>query len=161
MDKDSRIWELPDSEFLNFLYNERNREFSKHSNWGVNFWVASASIIALLAYAYHSISVDYELFSWRLVLSYWTILAIIMILGSNLLLPILKNDRWIKNSHITTLYNNAPIVWLLGKLLILIIILVFYHYNNYTTPTPPTSTRLFHKNNLPDLYIIVQPRRLI
>jgi hypothetical protein len=54
-----------------------------------------------------------------------------MILGSNLLLPILKNDRWIKNSHITTLYNNAPIVGLLGKLLILIFILVFYHYNNY------------------------------
>ena len=31
MNKDSKIWDLPDSDFLNFLYNERNREFSKHS----------------------------------------------------------------------------------------------------------------------------------
>ena len=120
MDKDSKIWELPDSEFLNFLYNERNREFSKHSNWGVNFWVASASIIALLAYAYHAISVDYELFNWRLVVYYCTVLSAVMIIGVSIFIPLIKYDRWINTSHITTINNNAPHVALSGKIMILI-----------------------------------------
>lgn len=123
MDKDSKIWDLPDSEFLNFLYNERNREFSKHSNWGVNFWVASASIIALLAYAYHSISVDYELFSWRLVVYYSTVLSAVMIIGVSIFLPLIKYERWINTSHITTINNNAPYVALSGKIMILIFLI--------------------------------------
>lgn len=124
MDKDSKIWELPDGEFLNFLYNERNREFSKHSNWGVNFWVASASIIALLAYAYHSISVDYELFNWRLVVYYCTVIFTLMIIGVNLCLLLIKHDRWINTSHITTIYKNAPNVAIFGKIMILIFLVV-------------------------------------
>ena len=33
MDKDSKIWELPDAEFLNFLYNERNLKLPFYKIW--------------------------------------------------------------------------------------------------------------------------------
>ena len=59
MNKDGKIWEWSDSEFLSFLYTERDREYSKHSEWGVNFWAVGAAIIGLLGYAYHAISEDY------------------------------------------------------------------------------------------------------
>lgn len=33
MNKDSKIWELPDSEFLNFLCNERNLKLPFYKIW--------------------------------------------------------------------------------------------------------------------------------
>lgn len=119
MNKDSMIWELPDGEFLNFLYNERNREFSKHYKWGVNFWIASDSIIALLAYAYHAISVDYYTFDWRLVAYYCVMLGMIMAIGTNIALPAFANERWTNKVLIATRLHNAPVVALYGKIMII------------------------------------------
>lgn len=118
MNKDSKIWEWTDSEFLSFLYTERDREYSKHSEWGVNFWAVGAAIIGMLGYAYHAISEDYCSFDWRLFLYYSTAIGDLMILGTILLLPLIKRDRWVNKFRVTTIRYNAPAVAILGKAVI-------------------------------------------
>lgn len=118
MNKDSKIWEWTDSEFLSFLYTERDREYSKHSEWGVNFWVVGAAIIGMLGYAYHAISEDYCSFDWRLFLYYSTVIGDLMILGTILLLPLIKRDRWVNKYRVTTIRYNAPAVAIWGKTVI-------------------------------------------
>ena len=39
MNKDSKIWELPDSEFLNFLYNERNLKLPFYKIWLLKMYI--------------------------------------------------------------------------------------------------------------------------
>ena len=118
MNKNAKIWEWSDSDFLNFLYTERDREYSKHSEWGVNFWAVGAAIIGLLGYAYHAISEDYCSFDWRLFLYYSTVIGDLMILGTILLLPLIKRDRWVNKYRVTTIRYNAPAVAIWGKTVI-------------------------------------------
>lgn len=118
MDKDHRIWEMSDADFLNFLYQEREREYSKSSSWGINFWAVGAAIIGLLGYAYHAISKDYCSFDWRMFLYYSTVMGDLMILGTILLLPLIKRDRWVDKYRVTTIRYNAPVVAIYGKTVI-------------------------------------------
>lgn len=128
MNKDSKIWELSDSDFLNFLYTERNREYSKHSEWGVNFWVIVAAIVGLFGYAYHTISSDYLHFDWRLVVYYSTVIGALVICGLLLLLPFVRNNRWISKYRVTTILYNAPTVLMFGKFTIAITSSIFLRY---------------------------------
>ena len=94
MDKDHKIWEMSDADFLNFLYQEREREYSKSAAWGINFWVVGAAIVALLGYAYNSIAEDYQSFDWRLLVYYSSVLGAMMIITMILLLKYIKNKNW-------------------------------------------------------------------
>ena len=115
MDKDHKIWEMSDADFLNFLYQEREREYSKTASWGINFWVVGAAIIGLLGYAYHAISEDYCSFEWRLLVYYSTVLGAIMIIVMILLYKYIKNKNWTNKYRLTTVALNSSSIELSGK----------------------------------------------
>lgn len=94
MDKNHKIWESSDSEFLSFLYAERDRENAMASAWGINFWVVGAAILCLLGYAYSQISVDYELYSWQLFTYYTVTLNAVLIAIIVISSPLMSQDRW-------------------------------------------------------------------
>ena len=128
MDKDHKIWEMSDADFLNFLYQEREREYSKSSSWGINFWVVGAAIVALLGYAYNSIAEDYSSFDWRLVIYYSTVFGAIMIVAMILLSKYIKNKNWTNESRVTTIGSNYSSKEIIGKKNIAIASIVFLNY---------------------------------
>ena len=125
MDKDHKIWEMSDADFLNFLYQEREREYSKSSSWGINFWVVGAAIIGLLGYAYHAISEDYCSFDWRLLVYYSTVLGAMLILVMIPLVKYLKNKNWTNEYRVTTVNLNYSSEEMVGKKNIAVASMVF------------------------------------
>lgn len=130
MDKNHQIYELSDSEFLSFLYAERDREFSKFSSWGVNFWVAGVAIIGLLGYAYSQISIDYDTFKWHLFVLYSTVLGALLLSLVTIVHPLLINDRWSNKYRVTTVRANVQSTEILGKLYIAISSIMYISYLN-------------------------------
>ena len=128
MDKDHKIWEMSDADFLNFLYQEREREYSKSASWGINFWVVGAAIIGLLGYAYHAISEDYCSFDWRLLVYYSTVLGAMLILLMIPLVKYLKNKNWTNKYRLTTVALNSSTIELSGKRDIAIASILFLRY---------------------------------
>ena len=128
MDKDHKIWEMSDADFLNFLYQEREREYSKSAAWGINFWVVGAAIVALLGYAYNSIAEDYSSFDWRLVIYYSTVFGAIMIVAMILLSKYIKNKNWTNKYRVTTVGLNSSTIELAGKRNIAIASIIFLRY---------------------------------
>ena len=128
MDKDHKIWEMSDADFLNFLYQEREREYSKSASWGINFWVVGAAIIGLLGYAYHAISEDYCSFDWRLLVYYSTVLGAMLILVMIPLVKYLKNKNWTNEYRVTTIGSNYSSKEIIGKKNIAIASIVFLNY---------------------------------
>ena len=128
MDKDHKIWEMSDADFLNFLYQEREREYSKSASWGINFWVVGAAIIGLLGYAYHAISEDYCSFDWRLLVYYSTVLGAMMIIVMMLLSKYIKNKNWTNEYRVTTIGSNYSSKEIIGKKNIAIASIVFLNY---------------------------------
>ena len=128
MDKDHKIWEMSDADFLNFLYQEREREYSKSASWGINFWVVGAAIIGLLGYAYHAISEDYCSFDWRLLVYYSTVLGAMLILVMIPLVKYLKNKNWTNKYRLTTVALNSSTIELSGKRDIAIASILFLRY---------------------------------
>ena len=128
MDKDHKIWEMSDADFLNFLYQEREREYSKSAAWGINFWVVGAAIVALLGYAYNSIAEDYQSFDWRLLVYYSSVLGAMMIITMILLLKYIKNKNWTNESRVTTIGSNYSSKEIIGKKNIAIASIVFLNY---------------------------------
>ena len=108
MDKNHKIWESSDSEFLSFLYAERDRENAMASAWGINFWVVGAAILCLLGYAYSQISVDYELYSWQLFTYYTVTLNAVLIAIIVISSPLMSQDRWRNKYRVTNLATNFP-----------------------------------------------------
>ena len=101
MDKDHKIWESSDADFLSFLYAEREREIAMSAAWGINYWVVAAAILGLLGYAYSRISDNYDEFSWQLFTYYAVTLgAILMAIGTTTS-PFLHNNRWKKAYCVT------------------------------------------------------------
>ena len=132
MDKNHKIWEMSDADFLNFLYQEREREYSKSSSWGINFWVVGAAIIGLLGYAYHAISEDYCSFDWRLVVYYSTVLGSMLILVMIALVKYLKNKNWTNKYRLTMVGLNSSTIELSGKRDIAIASIIFLrHLDDY------------------------------
>jgi hypothetical protein len=132
MDKDHKIWEMSDADFLNFLYQEREREYSKSASWGINFWVVGAAIIGLLGYAYHAISEDYCSFDWRLVVYYSTVLGSMLILVMVALVKYLKNKNWTNKYRLTMVGLNSSTIELSGKRDIAIASIIFLrHLDDY------------------------------
>ena len=125
MDKDHKIWEMSDADFLNFLYQEREREYSKSAAWGINFWVVGAAIIGLLGYAYHAISEDYCSFDWRLLVYYSTVLGAMLILVMIPLVKYLKNKNWTNEYRVTTVNLNYSSKEMIGKKNIAVASMVF------------------------------------
>lgn len=125
MDKDHKIWEMSDADFLNFLYQEREREYSKSASWGINFWVVGAAIIGLLGYAYHAISEDYCSFDWRLLVYYSTVLGAMLILVMIPLVKYLKNKNWTNDYRVTTVNLNYSSKEMIGKKIIAVASMVF------------------------------------
>lgn len=115
MDQDHKIWEMSDADFLNFLYQEREREYSKSASWGINFWVVGAAIIGLLGYAYHAISEDYCSFDWRLLVYYSTVLGAMLILVMIPLVKYLKNKNWTNEYRVSTVNLNYSFKEMVGK----------------------------------------------
>ena len=128
MDKDHKIWEMSDADFLNFLYQEREREYSKSAAWGINFWVVGAAIVALLGYAYNSIAEDYQSFDWRVLVYYSSVLGAMMIIIMILLLKYIKNKNWTNESRVTTIGSNYSSKEIIGKKNIAIASIVFLNY---------------------------------
>lgn len=115
MDKDHKIWECGESAFLDFLYAERDREYAMSSVWGINYWVVGATILGLLGYAYSQISVDYELFSWRLLTYYSVVLGAIVIALAAMVGSFIHEDRWKNSSRVTNVWTNFPFYEVFGK----------------------------------------------
>lgn len=128
MDKDHKIWEMSDADFLNFLYQEREREYSKSAAWGINFWVVGAAIVALLGYAYNSIAEDYQSFDWRVLVYYSSVLGAMMIIIMILLLKYIKNKNWTNEYRVTTIGSNYSSKEIIGKKNIAIASIVFLNY---------------------------------
>ena len=95
-------------EFLNFLYAERNREHAAYSEWGVTLWLVVATIIGLLGYSYTRISVDYEVFSWRLFFYYYVALGVLLISFVAIINPIKYKLRWHEDSRVTKMISAFP-----------------------------------------------------
>lgn len=108
MDKDHKIWESSDSEFLSFLYAERDRENAMSAAWGINYWVVGAAVLGLLGYAYSQISTDYEEFSWQLFAYYAVTLGAVMIAVATICNPLLPQDRWRNKYRVTNVMTNFP-----------------------------------------------------
>ena len=128
MDQDHKIWEMSDSDFLNFLYQEREREYSKSAAWGINFWVVGAAIVALLGYAFNSIAEDYQSFDWRLLVYYSSVLGAMMIITMILLVKYIKNKNWTNESRVITIGSNYSSKEIIGKKNIAIASIVFLNY---------------------------------
>ena len=128
MNKGHKIWESSDSEFLSFLYAERDREYSKYSAWGVNFWVAGAAVIGLLGYAYSQISQDYDAFDWHLFVLYSNVLGAILIALVTIAHPLISNERWSNEYRVTTVRANVQQSELVGKIYIAIASIIFLGY---------------------------------
>lgn len=118
MDKDHKIWESSDSEFLSFLYAERDRENAMSAAWGINYWVVGAAILGLLGYAYSQISTDYEDFSWRLLTYYFVAIGAAVVAIATMVSPLLKEDRWKNSSRVTNVWESFPFVDMYWKLFI-------------------------------------------
>ena len=109
MNKDHKIWESSDSDFLNYLYAERDREYSVSQAWGVNLWIVGAAIIGLLGYAYHQIADHYDVFSWQLFTYYSVALGAIIIAMASLISPLMHNSRWRNRYRVTIVAAIFPI----------------------------------------------------
>lgn len=118
MDKDHKIWESSDSEFLSFLYAERDRENAMSAAWGINYWVVGAAVLGLLGYAYSQISANYEEFSWRLLIYYFVAIGAVVVAIATLVSPLLQEDRWKNSSHVTNVWKSFPFVDIYWKLFI-------------------------------------------
>lgn len=118
MDKDHKIWESSDADFLSFLYAERDRENAMSAAWGINYWVVGAAVLGLLGYAYSQISTDYEEFSWRLMTYYFAAIGAVVVAIATLLSPLLQEDRWQNSSHVTNVWKSFPFVDIYWKLFI-------------------------------------------
>ena len=108
MDKSKGILNSTDSEFLNFLYKEREREYAMSSAWGINYWIVGAAIVGLLGYAYHRIAKDYEWFDWQIFTYYAVALGAILIAFSTLISPLMHNNRWKNKYRVTSIATNFP-----------------------------------------------------
>ena len=118
MDNDHKIWESSDSEFLSFLYAERDRENAMSAAWGINYWVVGAAILGLLGYAYSQISTDYEEFCWQLFTYYSVTLGALLMSAGSIVGPFLHNNRWKKPYRVTTMTKNFPRDEIYGKYMI-------------------------------------------
>ena len=118
MDKDHKIWDSSDSEFLSFLYAERDRENAMSAAWGINYWVVAAAILGLLGYAYSRISDNYEEFDWRLLTYYSVTLGALLLSAGTMIAPFLHNSRWKKDYCVTTVSKNFPKDEIYGKYMI-------------------------------------------
>ena len=128
MDKDHKIWESSDSEFLSFLYAERDREYSKYSAWGVNLWVVAAAVIGLFGYAYSQISQDYDSFDWHLFVLYSNVLGAILIAIVTIAHPLILNARWSNEYRVTTVRSNVQMSEIRGKMYIACSSIIFLGY---------------------------------
>lgn len=128
MNTEHKIWEMPDEEFLSFLYAERERDYAKYSSLGVNLWIAGAAIVGLLGYAFNRISTDYELFNWRLFTYYSITLGSIIITLASMISPIVHNRGWHSEYRVTTIAMNAPKDEMFWKGLILWSNLIWLYY---------------------------------
>ena len=104
-----KISESSDSDFLNYLYAERDREYSVSQAWGVNPWIVGAAIIGLLGYAYHQIADHYDAFSWQLFTYYSVMLGAIIIAMASLINPLMHNSRWRNKYRVTIVAAIFPI----------------------------------------------------
>lgn len=104
-----KISESSDSDFLNYLYAERDREYSVSQAWGVNPWIVGAAIIGLLGYAYHQIADHYDAFSWQLFTYYSVVLGAIIIAMASLINPLMHNSRWRNKYRVTIVAAIFPI----------------------------------------------------
>ena len=118
MDKDHKIWDSSDSEFLSFLYAERDRENAMSAAWGINYWVVAAAILGLLGYAYSRMSDNYEEFDWRLLTYYSVTLGALLLSAGTMIAPFLHNSRWKKDYRVTTVSKNFPKDEIYGKYMI-------------------------------------------
>jgi len=118
LDKDHKIWDSSDSEFLSFLYAERDRENAMSAAWGINYWIVAAAILGLLGYAYSRISDNYDEFSWQLFTYYAVTLGAILMAIGTIVGPFLHNNRWKKAYRITTMAKNFPRDEIYGKYMI-------------------------------------------
>lgn len=108
MDNGHKIWESSDSEFLSFLYAERDRENAMSAALGINYWVVGAAILGLLGYAYSRMSDNYEEFSWQLFTYYAVTLAAVLIAVASICSPLLLQDRWRNKYRVTNVATNFP-----------------------------------------------------
>ncbi len=118
MDKDHKIWESSDSEFLSFLYAERDRENAMSAAWGINYWVVAAAILGMLGYAYGRISDNYDEYNWQLFTYYSVTLGALLLSAGTMIAPFLHNNRWKKAYRVTTLAKNFPRDEIFGKYMI-------------------------------------------
>lgn len=114
---------LSDSEFLDFLYSERNREEARQQYLGISTWVLLAAMVGVVCYIYQVVktapSIDgvwmirYLCIGWSYVLSFkgWR----------NVLLPY----RWKDHRSVIRVKDSAPIFNIVFVLIVSLIIIGF------------------------------------
>ena len=113
MDQDHKIWEMSDADFLNFLYQEREREYSKSAAWGINFWVVGAAVIAILGYIFRIIgTVDTLSYYW--IFRYLSVLSVILFVLLFIVLFLISRYRWNRIRRITKVWSNIFTLQLFG-----------------------------------------------
>lgn len=112
-DKSKRITELSDSDFLSFLYAEREREESQNNYQGWNLWAIGGAIIAVVCAAYslsrNNMDIDFVQTLYLLsgivsfVMCYRPFLMILMIIAGR--------ERSVDDSKVKKLKDVFPILY--------------------------------------------------
>lgn len=105
-EKKTRIPELSDSEFISFLYAERDRENNLSQYQGWNYWALIGAIITILSVAYASIKGS-ERVDWARV-SYYAVGAIAFFLAYHSFFKIFDRKRGHDYTRVCLLKEMTP-----------------------------------------------------
>ena len=101
------IQNLSDSEFLSFLFSERDRENSQRQYQGWNLWALAGALVTVVCTGYHVVKGNTGLFSaLRVVYLVSGILALVLCLRPIFML--LEKERGIDKNKVKTLKDVAP-----------------------------------------------------
>lgn len=106
--KKNRMIEVSDSEFLSFLYSERDRENSLNQVPGWNYWAIVGAGITILCAAYYILKDQLPLNGKAVLYLTSTFLAIVLSCGS--FFRILNNGRAVDFSRVRLMKEVIPVV---------------------------------------------------
>lgn len=101
------IQNLSDSEFLSFLFSERDRENSQRQYQGWNIWALAGALVTVVCTGYHVVKGNTELFS-ALQVVYLVSGIMSLVLCLRPLFMLLEKERGIDKNKVKTLKDIAP-----------------------------------------------------
>lgn len=120
---------LTDSEFLSFLYSERDRELSNKSYPGWSNWALLGTAIAIICYVYELCANYHETINYSLIIGYLNVLSALLLSYTPtiwFLVSLFKRKRMVDTSRVRTLFEIFPLVFFILNTLLSVGIFVFW-----------------------------------